>query len=278
MHPTTDILSSCTAAFAGDHPIMWVLPHWNRQASLFPWYHMHPVAQTDRSPWPLCMPSVSRSVPLQKDPRRCQKKKRDKRPRAQVGWSPQKKKSFCCFPTVSPYVSQCRSNAPELLLWVMAWDLMHSCFNSTTSPALALLSAVHQFLPTAGRRPGYSFSLENQLSTVWRWRASAISDAEKERGKKHTHTHTCMQSSIRCIDQSRPCWTHASRTSCFDSGPRCQARQCQCLTNLLKPCLMLIHLKCLLVQVSHQTIQKAQCHPKQIRNLMKSFFKQMQIE
>ena len=39
----------------------------------------------------------------------------------------------------------------------------------------------------------------------------------------------------------------------------------------------LIHPNCLLVQVSHQTIQKAQCQLKQIRTLMKSFFK-MQAE
>ena len=48
--------------------------------------------------------------------------------------------------------------------------------------------------------------------------------------------------------------------------------------SLLKPCLMLIHPNCHLVHVSHQAIQKPQCQPKQTRNLMKSFFKQMQME
>ena len=60
--------------------------------------------------------------------------------------------------------------------------------------------------------------------------------------------------------------------------PERQARQCQCLTSLLKPCLMPIHPNCLLVRVSHQISQKPLCQPKQIRNLMKSSFKQMQIE
>ena len=54
--------------------------------------------------------------------------------------------------------------------------------------------------------------------------------------------------------------------------PKRQAHQCQFLTGLLKPCLMLIHPNCHLVLVSHQAIQRPKCQPKQIRNLMKSFF------
>ena len=34
-----------------------------------------------------------------------------------------------------------------------------------------------------------------------------------------THTHTCMQSSVRCIDQSRPCWTHSTHTHTHTHQP-----------------------------------------------------------